>query len=197
MTNGSQEQTASNDSSLSTFSVLKVCLGLIAAMWIVFGLQCFVPKLTEWGLVPRTTAGLVGILSMHFLHGGLGHLMSNTIPLVVLLLLLVSSRRDALRLVFVIAVFSAALLWIAGRQNLHIGASVLVYGLSAFLLTAGVVEKRWLDMLVSVVVLFLFGGSLLWGAIPSWSSHVSWDGHLSGAVAGVGLAYLNRRSPTP
>jgi membrane associated rhomboid family serine protease len=186
---------SSANAAMSTSSALRVCAGLVAGMWVVYGLQWVIPGMSDWGLVPRTGGGLVGILSMHFLHGSLGHLLSNTVPLIALLLLLIASRRDALRLVFVISITSAALLWMVGRQNNHIGASVLVYGLSTFLLTAGIVEKRWLDMLVSVIVLILFGGSLLWGVIPTWSGHVSWDGHLSGAIAGIGLAFLNRRQP--
>jgi membrane associated rhomboid family serine protease len=177
----------------NTFTKLKTCLVLVATMWLVYGLEWLVPSLERWGLVPRTSAGLTGIVSMHFLHGSLGHLMSNTVPMIVLLILLVGSRKDALRLVCVIAFTSAALLWVVGRPNNHIGASVLVYGLITFLLTSGLVEKRLTDITISVLVLILFGGSLLWGMLPSWNSHISWEGHLCGAIAGVGLAYLNRR----
>jgi membrane associated rhomboid family serine protease len=176
-----------------TMTKLKVCIGLVAAMWIVYGMEWLIPTLSDWGLVPRTSSGLTGIVSMHFLHASLGHLISNTVPLIVLVLLLVASREDSLRLICAIAFASAALLWLVGRPAIHIGASVLVYGLIAFLITSGFVEKRWMDIVVSVIVLFLFGGSLLWGVIPTWTGKVSWEGHLCGAIAGTGLAFLNRR----
>jgi len=35
---------------------------------------------------------------------------------------------------------------------------------------------------------FLYGTTLLWGVLPTVPG-VSWDGHLSGAVAGVVVAY--------
>ena len=44
--------------------------------------------LTQYGLVPRTTSGLAGILTMPFLHGGWHHLLRNTVPLCLLLFLL-------------------------------------------------------------------------------------------------------------
>ena len=130
---------------------------------------------------------------MPFLHGSLGHLLSNTVPLATLSILLVSSRDDALRLMAVISISGAGLLWAIGRQHNHVGASGLIYGLIAFLLVSGFVEKRWFDISISMVVLFLFGGSLIMGVLPTWNGQISWDGHLCGAVAGSVLAFLNKR----
>lgn len=162
-------------------------------MWMSYAIQCLVPSLSDWGVIPRSGYGLVGIFSMHFLHGSFGHLLSNTIPLLVLLILLISSREDALRLIIAIAVAAAGLLWVIGRPSNHIGASVLVYGLIAFLIVSGFVEKRWFNIAISLVVLFLFGGSLLMGVLPTWKAQISWDGHLCGAIAGTALAFLNKR----
>jgi hypothetical protein len=65
--------------------------------------------------------------------------------------------------------------------------------LIAFLLVSGFVEKRWFDIAISMVVLFLFGGSLIMGVLPTWNAQISWDGHLCGAIAGAVLAFLNKR----
>ncbi len=172
---------------------IQLCVAVIALIWLTYGVQCLVPSLTEWGLIPRTRDGLVGILSMPFLHGSLGHLLSNTVPLAILSILLVSSRDDALRLMAVISISGAGLLWAIGRQHNHVGASGLIYGLIAFLLVSGFVEKRWFDIAISMVVLFLFGGSLIMGVLPTWNGQISWDGHLCGAIAGTVLAFLNKR----
>jgi membrane associated rhomboid family serine protease len=123
--------------------------------------------------------------------------MSNSIPLLILLMLLVLARQDAIRIAIVIAIASAGLLWIVGRNATHIGASVLVFGLISFLIASGYVERRFLDVVLAVVVLFFFGGSLLWGIVPSFGGIVSWDGHLCGVIAGTCLAFLNPRSPEP
>ena len=166
-------------------------ISYVVCLWIVYGLSVFVPDLNQWGVIPRSTSGLPGILSMHFLHGSFGHLLSNSVPLLILLLLLVLARQDAIRIAIVIAILAAGLLWIVGRNATHIGASVLVFGLIAFLITSGFVEKRFLFILISFVVLFFFGGSLLWGIMPSFGGRVSWEGHLCGVIAGTSLAFLS------
>ena len=166
-------------------------ISYVVCLWIIYGLSVFVPDLNQWGVIPRSTSGLPGILSMHFLHGSFGHLLSNSVPLLILLLLLVLARQDAIRIAIVIAILAAGLLWIVGRNATHIGASVLVFGLIAFLITSGFVEKRFLFILISFVVLFFFGGSLLWGIMPSFGGRVSWEGHLCGVIAGTSLAFLS------
>ena len=47
-------------------------------------------------------------------------------------------------------------------------------------------------MIVASGVLFFYGGSLLWGVLPRFNSAVSWEGHLSGAIAGVIVAWFAR-----
>lgn len=177
-----------------TKNKLTLVIGYVVCLWIVYGVSVFVPSINQWGVIPRSTSGLPGILSMHFLHGSFGHLLSNSVPLLILLMLLVLAREDAIRIAIVIAIAAAGLLWIVGRSATHIGASVLVFGLIAFLITSGFVEKRFLVILISFVVLFFFGGSLLWGIVPSLGGKVSWEGHLCGVIAGTCLAFLTPRS---
>ena len=45
-------------------------------------------------------------------------------------------------------------------------------------------------MIISMVVGFLYGGTLASGILPSPESHISWEGHLFGAIAGGVVAYL-------
>lgn len=165
-------------------------ISYVVCLWIVYGVSVFIPDINQWGVLPRSTSGLPGIFAMHFLHGSLGHVMSNSVPLIILLVLLVLARQDAIRIAIVIAIVSAGLLWIVGRNDTHIGASVLVFGLISFLIAAGYVERRFLDLVLTVLVLFFFGGSLLWGIVPSWGGNVSWEGHLCGVIAGACVAFL-------
>lgn len=169
-------------------------ISYVIGLWSVYGVSVFVPDLNQWGVIPRSVSGLPGIITMHFLHGSLGHLLSNSVPLLILLMLLVLAREDAIRIAIVIAIVAAGLLWLVGRSATHIGASVLVFGLIAFLIASGFVEKRFFLILISFMVLFLFGGSLLWGIVPSLGGKVSWEGHLCGVIAGTFLAFLNPRS---
>jgi membrane associated rhomboid family serine protease len=165
----------------------------IGVLWGVFAMEYIVPSLVKWGVVPRTTYGLLGIVSMPFLHGSFSHILSNTVPLLILLPLLSGSKPNAVGIVATISLGCGALLWTFGRPADHIGASGLVYGLIAYLILSGFLERQFISIVVSFVVLFLYGGSLLWGIIPSLNSNTSWDGHLCGMVAGGILAFTSSR----
>ena len=93
--------------------------------------------LAQWGVTPRTLRGLVGIVSMPFLHGGFWHLLGNTFPLAALLALLVISRNRPWTIVAALIVCGGALLWLVGCPSVHIGASGLIMGLIAFLIGVG------------------------------------------------------------
>ena len=160
----------------------------LAAIWGVFVLDQFLP-LEAFGLVPRHFQGLAGIVAMPFLHGSLGHLIGNTIPLAVTLLLLAGSRANSKIIVVLIALLSGAGLWLLGRTALHIGASGLVFGLIAFHIFAGYFERRMRSISIALVVGFLYAGTLLQGVLPLQKG-VSWDGHLMGAFAGALVALL-------
>ena len=175
---------------------LSVVLAFVGVIWLVFLIE-YIPglDLTTYGIVPRTARGLIGILSAPFLHANFGHILNNTIPLTVLLLLLAGSRAATWAIVFSIVLLSGALLWLFGRPAIHIGASSLIYGLVAYLFVSGIREQRFVSMAIAVLVGFLYGGTLASGILPRWGSHVSWEGHLFGAVAGALIAYL-MTSPT-
>jgi membrane associated rhomboid family serine protease len=162
----------------------------IAAIWAVFMLEVAVPQTEAWlGLVPRTLRGTIGIVGMPLVHASLGHLVANTIPLAVLLALLAGSRAESWQIVAGIVVIGGALLWAVGRPAIHVGASGLIFGLIAFLILSGLLEKRPVPLLVSLIVAVFYGGTLVWGMLPLGGGDISWDGHLCGAAAGVLSAY--------
>src|SRR5262249_38941903 len=109
----------------------------IGAIWAVFLASRIFPGLDQYGVVPRTTIGLVGIPAMPFLHLNLQHIISNTFPLFVLLILLAGSRAESWEVVALTTFLSGLLLWIFGRPAVHIGASGLISGLTAFLVLSG------------------------------------------------------------
>lgn len=177
---------------------LQGILTFIATIWVVFLLEYVVPlNLLSFGLTPRTIKGLFGILTMPFLHADLKHIVSNTIPLFVLLALLAGSKARSWEVVIEIVVLAGILLWLFGRPATHIGASGLIFGLIGFLIVAGWFERRLISMLISIAVTFLYGGVLLAGVIPQFGNRVSWEGHLLGAVAGGIVAYQLTRPAAP
>jgi membrane associated rhomboid family serine protease len=163
-------------------------IGFIWCVYIigyVLGLQ-----LESYGVTPRTLRGLIGIPAAPFLHANLGHLISNTVPLFVLLLLLAGSKAKSWAIVASIVLLSGTLLWLFGRYSTHIGASGLIYGLIAFLIVSGIREGRIIPMIISIFVGFLYGGTLALGVLPKFGSNISWEGHLLGAIAGAAIAVL-------
>ena len=167
---------------------LPLVLVFIAVIWGVFILDRILP-LEQWGLVPRDIGGLAGIFTMPFLHSDWGHIVSNTMPLLILLTLLAGSKANSRLIVAGIMLLSGGLLWLFGRgSSLHIGASGLVFGLAVFLIVSGILEKRLVPLLVAVLVVFLYGSSLLTGIMP-FQQGVSWDGHLFGGLAGGLMAW--------
>lgn len=172
----------------------------IGAIWSVFALSFVFTSLDDYGIVPRTVGGLVGIVAAPFLHANLGHIVSNTVPLFILLVLLAGSKARSWAIVVEIVLLGGFLLWLFGRSADHIGASGLIFGLIAFLLVSGFLEKRFIPLFVSLAVGFLYGWTLLWGVMPRLGSNISWDGHLWSAVAGAIVAYAltkEEKEPTP
>lgn len=176
---------------------LRGVLLFIGIIWAVFLIGLVLPAdINSLGLYPRSLRGLVGIVSSPFLHGDFAHLLGNTVPLFVLLILLAGSRANSWVIVASIVLLGGCLLWLFGRPVIHVGASGLIYGLIAFLVVSGLIERRPIPLAIAVVVGFLYGGTFFSGIIPSLGSQVSWDGHLLGAVAGGLVAsLLTSRSP--
>ncbi len=173
---------------------IKGVLMFVAVIWGVHLLDLFLP-LEQWGLIPRSLAGVPGIATMTFLHRDFGHLVSNTFPLIMLLTLLAGSRANSWQTVAMIAGLGGLLLWLFGRNGddnhvvAHIGASLLVFGLVTFFLSAAWFEKRLVPTLIATVVGFFYGWSTLTGVLPL-TKGISWDGHLCGAIAGVMVAWV-------
>jgi membrane associated rhomboid family serine protease len=165
-------------------------LVFVGVVWVVFVVGLILPfDLESYGITPRTLRGLVGIGAAPFLHADWAHIVSNTIPLAVLLVLLAGSKAESWAVVAGIVLLGGGLLWLFGRPATHIGASSLIYGLIAYLFVSGIREGRFIPFVIAIVVGLLYGGTLLAGIVPSLSSHISWEGHLFGAIAGGAIAY--------
>ena len=160
---------------------------VIAIIWLVFALDFFLP-LEQLGLVPRTMRGLSGIIAMPFLHGDVAHLVGNSVPLAVTMLLLAGSRANSYSIVIFITLLSGAGLWLFGREALHIGASGVVFGLITFHIFAGIFERRLQSVIIALVVGLLYASTIFQGIMP-FQRGVSWEGHLIGAISG-GLVAL-------
>lgn len=159
---------------------------LIGLIWAVF-LISLVVNLKSWGLVPRSLSGLLGVVTMPFLHRDVSDLLGNTVPLAVLLLMLRMTRSRPWRILVCLQIGSGVLVWGLGRSGMHLGAGSLLYAIAAYLIAAGVFEQRLLPIAAAVLVTVLYG-TLFWGLLPTAGSHVFWEGHLLGALFGAVFA---------
>tara|TARA_B100000674_G_scaffold413263_1_gene361880 strand:- start:97 stop:792 length:696 start_codon:yes stop_codon:yes gene_type:complete len=147
------------------------------------------------GIRPGSTSGLLlGIPMAPFLHGGLDHLVGNSVPFVILgFLTLLRGRAIFFAATVMIAVVAGAGTWLLGKTgSYHIGASGLIFGYFGFLIMAGVFERSLKAVMVALAVGFAYGG-IIWGVLPGQSG-ISWEGHLFGLIGGVISAYYLTRS---
>ena len=145
------------------------------------------------GIYPLELKGIPGIITSPFIHNDYEHLFNNTIPLIVLGTAVFYFYSE---IAFSITVWSwlltGLLVWLAGRQAWHIGASGLVYSFASFLFFSGILRRYYRLMALSLLVVFLYG-SMVWGMFPLIDIHVSWESHMLGAGAGLILAILYRK----
>jgi len=169
-----------------------ISLTFIVLCWIPFLMDSYLGyDLKDYGMQPRTIEGLLGLITMHFLHGGLDHITQNSLGIIVLNTFLFYFYRPIAWKVFIrILLISPVLLWIVGRPSNHIGASLLLYGEFAFLAASGFIRKNPILMRVSLAVVFFYG-SLVWYLFPV-DARISWEGHASGFFVGTILAILFR-----
>lgn len=183
------------------YSIAFYPFSFVLVLWLVyFAERSGAYHWTTYGILPRQFSGLKGVVLSVFLHGDFDHLVSNTLPILVLGMLLFFFYKIIARQVFLwIWLISGLWLWIGGRNNdyypvYHIGASTLIYGLATFLFFSGVFRKHLPLMVVSALVVFLYG-SIMWGIFPL-KPEMSWEGHLFGAIAGLMVAF-NYRNEGP
>jgi membrane associated rhomboid family serine protease len=168
--------------------------GFVAAMWILEIVDIALGgALNAYGVRPHQLIGLRGILFAPFLHGSLGHLIANTIPFLILgWFVMLQETSDFFVVTAITMLVSGLGTWLIGPTNsIHIGASGLVFGYLGFLLLRGYFERNVPSILLSLVVGFLYGGTI-WGVLPIQYG-VSWQMHLFGFLGGVIAARLLAR----
>lgn len=171
----------------------------VAILWMVHVTESLLDTdFIRFGLYPRVYSGLIGILTSPLIHEhadhwwASSHLWSNSFPLIVLgSITFYFYRPLAFSVFFWVYLMSGIWLWAAGRDAYHIGASGLVYGFASFLFFSGIFRKERSLMVLSLLVVFLYGG-LIWGIFPV-QPKISWESHLLGGLAGIITSYYFRK----
>ncbi|HSU36515.1 MAG TPA: rhomboid family intramembrane serine protease [Propionibacteriaceae bacterium] len=169
-------------------------VGLLAWMWLLELVdQLSGNRLDDFGIHAQEVDGLPGIFSAPFLHAGWDHLISNSVPFLVLgfLVLMGGLARWAMSSLICIGA-SGVFAWLLTPANtIVLGASGLIFGWLTYLLARGIWSRRPGQVVIAVLVLLLYGG-LIFGVLPG-NAGVSWQAHLGGAIGGVLAAWLLHR----
>ncbi|WP_107705243.1 rhomboid family intramembrane serine protease [Nocardioides allogilvus] len=165
--------------------------GFVAVLWLSEIIDTALGnRLDAEGIRPGSTDGLSGILFAPLLHGGFGHLIANTVPLLVLgFLVLLSGLRQWVAVTAGVWLIGGVGTWLfGGIGTVHIGASGVVFGWLAYLVVRGVFTRQPWQILLGIAVFLVYGGAL-WGVFPGQPG-ISWQGHLFGAVGGIVVAWM-------
>lgn len=171
---------------------------LVLLLWVIelADRVFFGSSLEQYGIHPRSFSHWEGFLFAPFLHADWGHLLGNSISLLIFgAVILASGWRELLAVSFSAMIAGGLLVWLIGQSGTnHIGASSLVFGYLTFLLVSGFYRPSPASILVTILILLFYGGSFL-GVFPTESmraSGISWEGHLGGAIGGFLAARKHR-----
>jgi len=167
----------------------------VALLWIIqFGQTYLHLSLNEFGIFPRSLRGIPGIFLAPLIHGSNSHLLSNSLPLLILgTMMFYFYQGIAFRIFFWIYLMTGLWVWAGARGGgaYHLGASGLIYGFVSFLFFAGIFRKDSRLLRISLFVLIFYNG-LVWGVFPLVDS-ISWESHLLGSLAGILCAWYFRK----
>ncbi len=165
----------------------------IIVMWLVhFFALIFNIDLGNFGVYPRNTEGLTGILTAPLIHANIKHLLSNTIPMLgMLTIMIMFYPRVALKSFLMIYVITGLSVWIFGRPVYHIGASGVVYGLVAFVFWSGVFRRSLKSIVLALIIVFLYT-PMFAGILPNQEG-ISWESHLLGAFVGIFTSFYYKK----
>ena len=165
-------------------------------MWVMFSIQFYLfVDLGFLGIYPLHVKGVIGIITAPLVHGSASHILSNTLPLLILGgIMFYFYPHIAIRVFLQCYFFTNILVWVFGRPFYHIGASGLVYGIAFFLIFFGFFRRNLRSLLISGGVIIFYGG-IVYTVFPL-DERISYESHLFGAITGIVSAYTLRKSKT-
>lgn len=169
---------------------------LLGVMWIITALDAVLPGSWNhaYGIESWAFDGLDGIILSPGLHTGWAHLVANTVPFLILGVLVALDGVGRFWVVTVIvAVIAGIGTWVFNAPGtVTVGASGMVFGYFGYLVMRAFVARSLghgiLYALVALAVVAVYGGSMLAGIFGA-AEGISWQAHLFGAIGG-GVAAL-------
>jgi membrane associated rhomboid family serine protease len=168
---------------------------------LIWGVKCFEyamgVELHNLGVYPRAPSGLLGVIAAPLIHGSWQHLVSNTLPVLLLgSMLLYGYPRSRFWALAGIWLLSGTGVWLFARSSYHFGASGLTHGVFFYLFIGGILRRDRRSAALLMVAFYMYGGMLL--TILPIDPGVSFESHFFGAASGALLAYVFRNwDPKP
>lgn len=170
-----------------------VSIGLLTVMWVIQIVNVVGDMdLDRYGILPRSPRGLEGVPFAPFLHAGYYHLVSNSLPFVVLAFLaaLQGVRRFAATSLLIMAVSGLGVWLISPANSITVGASGMILGYFGYLIARGILVRSCGSIFAAVVVMCVYG-TLVLAVLPT-NPYVSWQAHLFGLIGGILAAWFQR-----
>ena len=169
-----------------------ITAGFVGVLWFIHILE-FVFGLELWrlGVYPRHIQGMWGLVTGPLIHGSWSHLISNTLPTLLLgTMLIYGYPRSRWWVLACIWLLSGLGVWLFARGSFHFGASGLTHGMFFFLFTAGVLRRDKRSAALLMVAFYMYCGMVL--SIFPGDPGISFEYHACGALAGSVCGFLFR-----
>ena len=149
-------------------------------------------RLDRYGIEPRDVDGLDGVLVAPFLHVGFGHLLANTIPFVVMgVVIALDGPAGWFGVTVIVALVSGLGTWLVAPEDRPRRRQRRGVRLRDLPDRPRLVQPRAREIAIGAAVAVIWGGALLGGLEPQRG--ISWEGHLFGAIGGVVAAAVFQR----
>lgn len=181
---------------------LRDCITLtglfVLTLWVIKLCEYFLGvSLSNLGVFPQTLSGLFGIITAPLIHGSFQHLLSNTLPVLLLgSMLIYGYPRSRWWVLTIVWIASGAGVWWFARESYHIGASGITHGVFFYLLTVGILRRDKRSSVLLTVAFFMYG-TMIWSVFPQ-EPDISYEYHSAGALCGIVCALAFRKwDPRP
>lgn len=174
-------------------------LVMILMMWLCYVIQVVVgPEVWRgFGIPAGGWDRLWSIVTAPFLHGGIMHLINNTIAMIWLgIMTAVEGPKRFWAVTITAAIVSGiGVIMLSAPGSVTVGMSGVIFGYFGYILVAAFVEQNRRHKavrIVSLAVFFMWWGTTFFaGFIPQ--GNMSWQAHLFGALGGGLVAIITER----
>lgn len=170
---------------------LVIMVALAAVLYVVEIVDVATGRgMDRYGLRPRTIDGLEGIVTAPFLHDTWWHLVTNTLPFVLIgWVVLLGGVRSFVIATGLVLLIGGLLTWLAAPSGDITGVSGLIFGWLGYLFGRAFFTRRLMWILAAIGVAIIFGG-MLGGLLPAIGRENSWQAHLCSFGGGLVTAWL-------